>query len=86
MRAGQQTHNRHLDASRAIVAGTPHPTTVAPHDLDCARRLAENALAQLREAFRLVRTDNVLYVRAEQAGKAASDLRDSCAARMGKAH
>lgn len=83
---GQQTHNRHLDASRAIVAATPHPTSVSPHDLDCARRMAENALAQLREAFRLVRTDTVLYVRAEQAGKAASDLRDSCAARMGRAH
>lgn len=77
------THNRHLDASRAIVAGTAHPTTLDPHDLDCASRLAENARLMLAEAFRLVRGDTVLSVRAETAGRAARDLVQSATARLG---
>ena len=76
-----QTHNQHLDGARRIVAGHPHPTTIDPHDLECAVRLAEHARALLAEAFRLVRTDSVLYVRAEQAGRAAVALRDSAKAR-----
>lgn len=88
MRAGQQTHNRHLDAARAIVAGTPHPTPLTPHDLECALRLARNAYRQLREAMQLLDADNALRVHAETAFQAARRLGMAADARMpkGRAH
>jgi hypothetical protein len=76
------THNRHLDTARALVAAAAHPSPIDPHDLDCAARLAENARLMLIEAYRLVRQDTVLSIRAEDAGRAARSLRDSAAARF----
>ena len=60
------------------------PTTIPEHDLDCALRLAENARLQLVEAFRLSKTDNVLRVRAETAGKACQQLAESVRSRLGE--
>lgn len=88
MSTGQQTHNRHLDASRAIVAGTPHPTPLTQHDLECALRLARNAYRQLREAMQLLDADNALRVHADTALQAAKRLGVAADARMpkGRAH
>lgn len=81
------THNRHLDTARAIVAATPHPTPLSAHDLNCARLLTENAILQLREAYRLLEPDNALRIQAETAGAAAKRLREAVQARgTGRAH
>lgn len=76
------THNRYIDQTRAIVAGAAFPTSLDAHSLDCAQRLAENARLMLAEAYKLVRGDAVLSVRAEGAGQAARALRESVAARL----
>lgn len=82
------THNRHLDTARQIVAGMPHPTPLDQHELDCARRLARNAYAQLQEALKLVKADNVLNAQADTALHAVRRLGEAAAARMhqGRAH
>lgn len=80
-------HNPHLDTARRIVQATPHPTPLTEHDLTCARMLTENALRQLREAYRLVTQDNALRIQAETAGATAKRLREAIQARgQGRAH
>lgn len=79
-----QTHNPHCDAVRAACA---HPTSITEHDLACASRLIENAHAHLREAYRLLKPDNVLRIQAETAGASAKRLREAIQARgAGRAH
>lgn len=82
-----QTHNRHLDTARAVVAASAFPTPLDAHSLDCARLLTENALHNLREAFRLLNPDNALRIQAETAGASAKRLREAIQARgQGRAH
>lgn len=81
-----QTHNRHLDATRAVVAGTPHPTTLDPHELQCARLLARNAYAQLQEALKICKHDTVLNALADTALHAVRRLGEGAKARQGRAH
>jgi hypothetical protein len=70
-----------------VVAATPHPTPLTDHELNCARLLTENALAQLREAYRLLNQDNALRIQAETAGSTAKRLREAIAARgQGRVH
>lgn len=82
MTPAPQTHNRHLDATRALVAASAFPTPLNAHDLDCALRLAETARHCLAEAYRLVKPDHALAIRCETAGRDAKAMRDSVQARI----
>lgn len=75
-------HNPHMDEVRAINRASAYPSPIPTHDLSCALKLAENACAQLREAYRLSNQDNVLRMRSESAGMAARQLVDSVRARL----
>ncbi len=82
MTPAPQTHNRHLDATRALVAASAFPTPIDPHDLECAMRLADTARACLAEAYRLVKADGALSIRCETAGAGCRAMRDSVNARI----
>lgn len=75
-----QTHNRHLDGVRQAL--TAHPTQITEHDLDCARRLLDNAHQHLREVYKLLKPDTVLRIQAETAGQAIRRAGEAVAARM----
>lgn len=84
-----QTRNSHLDAVRQAVAARAHPTSLTDHDLDCARRLIDNAHHHLREAYRLLKADDSLRIQAETAGRAIRKAGEAVQARMpvpGRAH
>lgn len=66
-----------------MTAHAPIPTTLAPHDLECARLLAERAREMLAEAYKLAKPDNVLRVRAEEAGKSIALFGKSVELRQG---
>lgn len=86
--AAHPTHNPHLDAARAVVAATPHPTPVDAHELNLALIAARNASWNLAEVRRLIDADNVLRVQAETAFLALRRLGESIRAReeQGRAH
>lgn len=65
-----------------VAMSNAFPTSISSHDLNCAMLLAENARANLAEAFRLLKGDPILSVRVELAGKAVKALRESTAARV----
>lgn len=84
-----QTHNRHMDTARQIVAAMPHPTQIDPHDLNLSLIAARNCSWQLAEVKRLLATDNVLRIQAETAFDALRKLGESIRARhdqLGRAH
>lgn len=82
-----QTHNRHLDTTRAVVAATPHPTTLHQLDLITAIKLADMAREQLQHAYKALKPDDALRIQAETAGLAVKRLVEAARARLpGRAH
>ena len=82
MTPATQTHNRHLDATRALVAASAFPTPIDDHDLNCAMNLAEAARSMLVQAYKLIRADHALSIKCETAGTCCKELRRSIDARI----
>ena len=85
MNTAPQTHNRHLDTARAMVAASAYPTPLDPHDLTCILTMAETARQLMAEAYKLAKPDWSLGLHVETAGKSCKTLIESVSKRMERA-